>query len=95
MTQVEIGLGAIVRDIDLAVLHRVHRARIHVEVRIQLQEVDPQAARLEQGAERRGGQTLPQRRDHTAGNEDELGLPHQEPPPPARQLQDRGRGRGS
>ena len=36
VTDVEIGLRAVVGDEDLAVLERVHRARIHVEVGIEL-----------------------------------------------------------
>ncbi len=32
--EVEVGFGAIVEDINLAVLKRAHRARIDIEVRI-------------------------------------------------------------
>ena len=36
VAQVQVGLGAIVGDVDLAVLIRAHRARIDVDVRIEL-----------------------------------------------------------
>src|SRR6185312_4152538 len=49
-------------------------ARIDVEVRIQLLQGHLEAARLQQAADRRGGEPLAQRRDHAAGDEDELGL---------------------
>ena len=41
VTQVEVGLGAVVGDEDLAVLVRRHRARIHVDVRIELEDARP------------------------------------------------------
>src|SRR4029453_366260 len=34
MAQIQVRLGAVVGDVDLAVLVRAHRARIHVDVRI-------------------------------------------------------------
>ena len=43
---VEVGLGAVVGDEHLAVLERVHRARVDVEVRVELLHGDPQPARL-------------------------------------------------
>ena len=36
VAQVEVGLGAVVGHVDLAVLIRAHRARIDVDVRIEL-----------------------------------------------------------
>ena len=36
MAQVEVGLGAVVGDVDLAVLERAHRARVDVDVRVEL-----------------------------------------------------------
>ena len=41
VAEVEVGLGAVVGDEHLAVLRRVHRARIDVEVRIQLLDRRP------------------------------------------------------
>ena len=40
VAQVEVGLGAVVGDEDLAVLERRHRARVHVDVRVELQDGD-------------------------------------------------------
>jgi len=54
VADVEVGLGAVVRDEHLTVLERVHGARIHVEVRVELLHGDPQAARLEQRTELEG-----------------------------------------
>ena len=54
VAEVEVGLAAVVGDEHLAVLERVHRARVDVDVRIELLHRDPQAAELEQPAERAG-----------------------------------------
>ena len=54
MTEVEIRLTAVVGDKDLAVLERVHRARVDVDVRVELLDRDPQSSELEQPSERRG-----------------------------------------
>ena len=56
--QVEIGLGAVVGDVNLAVLIGAHGARIDVEVGIELAQADLIAAGLKQGAESGGGETL-------------------------------------
>ena len=83
VAEVEIGLGAVVGDVHLAVLERVHRARVDVQVRVELEEGDAQAARLEQRAERRRREALAERREHAARHEDELGRPpgHRAPLP--------------
>ena len=72
VSDVEVGLGAVLGDEDLAVLERAHRARVDVQVRVELLDVDLQAARLQQPAERRGGDALPQRRDDAPRDEDVL-----------------------
>src|SRR5271156_5469865 len=69
MAEVEIGLGAVVGDENLAVLIRRHRARIDIEVRVELAQADFVTARLQQRTERRGSQTLAKRGDHAAGYE--------------------------
>src|SRR5581483_9912302 len=74
VAEVEIGLGAIVGDKDLAVLERAHRPRIHVDVGVHLEQGDPQPASLEQRAERGRRQSLAQRGNHAAAYEDEFGL---------------------
>ena len=58
MAEVEVGLGAVVGDKDLAVLVGRHRPRIDIEVWIELAQPDFVAARLQQRAERGGRQTL-------------------------------------
>ena len=60
VTQVQVGLGAVGGDEHLAVLERAHRARIDVDVRIELDHRHLEAARLEDRAERGGGDALPQ-----------------------------------
>ena len=56
--EVEVGLAAVVGDEHLAVLERVHRARIDVDVRVELLHRDPQATGLEQAPQRRAGDAL-------------------------------------
>ncbi len=70
MAEIEIGLGAIVGDEHLAVLVRRHRARIDVEIGVELAQANLVAARLQQRAQRCGGETLAQRGNHAAGDED-------------------------
>ena len=41
VAEIEIGLGAVVGDEHFAVLIRAHRARIDVEIGIELAEADP------------------------------------------------------
>ena len=55
MAQVEVSLGAVVGDEDLAVLVRAHRARVHVDVGIELQDGDLQTPRLEDASDAGGG----------------------------------------
>ena len=70
VAEVEVGLGAVVGDVDLAVLVRAHRARIDVDVRVELLQRDLVAVALEQRADRGGRQALAERRHHAAGHED-------------------------
>jgi hypothetical protein len=70
MAEIEVGLGAVIGDEDLAVLIRAHRARIDIEIGVELAQADRVAARLQQRAERRRSQTFAQRGDHAAGDED-------------------------
>ena len=74
VTEVEVGLGAVLGDEHLAVLERAHRARVDVDVGVELLQRDPQAPGLEQAAERRGRDSLPQRRHHAACHEHVLRL---------------------
>ncbi len=70
MAEIEVGLGAVVGDEDLAVLVRRHRARIDVEIGVELAQAHLVAARLQQRAERRRCKTLAEGGDHAAGDED-------------------------
>ena len=70
--EVEVRLGAVVGDVDLAVLVRAHRARVDVDVRVELLQRDLVAVPLEQRADRRGGESLAERRDDAAGHQDVL-----------------------
>ena len=69
VADVEVGLGPVVGDEDLAVLERVHRPGVDVEVRVELLHRDPQPARLEQAAETRRGESLAQRGRDATGDE--------------------------
>ena len=73
VTDVEIGLGAILGDEHLAVLERVHGARIHIEVRVELLHRYLQAPRGEELAEAGSRQTFTERRHHTTGDEKVFG----------------------
>src|SRR5207249_790135 len=75
VTDVEVGLGAVFGHEHLAVLEGAHRPRVDVQVRIELLRLHLQAARLQQPAERRGDDPLPQRRHDSPGDEDVLRLP--------------------
>ena len=70
--EVEVRLGAVVGDEHLAVLVRAHRPRIHVDIRIQLEDGDPKAAGLEEPPDARGGDSLAQRGGDPSGHEDIL-----------------------
>ncbi len=71
VAEVEVGLGAILGDEHLAMLERAHRPRVDVDVGIELLKLDPIAAGDEQPADRGGGDSLAESRDHSAGYEDE------------------------
>ena len=73
VADVEIGLGAIFGHVDFTVLERVHGARIDVDVRVKLllEHLDTTAA--QQTTQRRGSQTLTERGNNAAGDENMLG----------------------
>ena len=73
VTQVEVGLGAVFGDEDLAVLERAHRAGIDVDVRVELLTRDLEAPLLEQPADGRCRDALAEPADDAAGDEDVLG----------------------
>ncbi len=71
VAEVEVGLGAVLGDEDLAVLERAHRPGVDVDVGIELLQLDPVAAGDEEASDRGGGDSLAESRDHSAGYEDE------------------------
>ena len=73
VTEIEVRLGAVVGDVHLAVLIRAHRARIDVDVRIELLHRDFVAVAFEKGADGGGGETLAERGNDAAGDEDVFG----------------------
>ena len=75
VAQVEVGLGAVVGDVDLAVLVRAHRAGVDVDVGVELLQRDLVAVPFEQRADRGGREPLAERGDDAAGDEDVLDGP--------------------
>ena len=73
VTEVEVGLGAVLRHEHLAVLERAHRARVDVDVRVELLDRHRESAGDEQLAKRRRGDALAESGDHAACDEDEAG----------------------
>src|SRR5437763_12792309 len=73
VTEVEVRLSPVVGDEHLAVLEGIHRARVDVDVGVELLHRDPQSPGLEKPAERGGCQTLAERAGNTAGHEYVLG----------------------
>ena len=72
VAQVQVGLGSVVGDEDLAVLIGAHGARVHIEIGVQLLHLHPQAPLLEQTAQRGRRDPLAQAGDHAAGDENKL-----------------------
>ena len=72
VAEVEVRFRAVVENVDLSVLEGAHRARIHVDVGVELLHRHLQPALLEDHADRGRGQALAQAGDHSAGDEDVL-----------------------
>jgi len=68
MPQVQVSLGAVRRHEYLAVLERAHRARIHIQVRIEFHHADFEPAGFENCPEGSSSNSLTQRRNHTTGD---------------------------
>ena len=71
VAKVEVRLRAIVGHEDLAVLVGAHRARIDVQIGVELADPHPKAARLQQRREARCHKPFAKRGDHAAGDENE------------------------
>ncbi len=72
VAQVQVRLGAVVGDEDLAVLVWGHGPGVDVDVGIELQDGNGQTAGLEKPPYRRGGDSLPQRGRDPSGHKDIL-----------------------
>ena len=72
VAQVEVGLGAVIGDVDFAVLVRTHGAGIDVQVGIALLEGDAETTTFQQAADRGGGYPFSQGGNNTASNKDKL-----------------------
>ena len=72
MAEIQVGLGAVVGDEDLAVLQGAHGTRVHVHVGVQLLAGHLEAAALQQSAQRGGGDAFAQTGDDAAGHENKL-----------------------
>ena len=66
VAEVEVRLRAVLGHVDLAVLVRAHRARVDVDVRVELLRGDLQTARLQQPAERSRRDALAEPGDNAA-----------------------------
>ncbi len=54
-------------------LERAHCARIHVDIRVKLDQGNRQTSCLKKRAKRGGRETFTERRDNASGNEGEFG----------------------
>src|SRR6266545_2888542 len=70
VAQIEVRFGAVVGDVDLAMLVRAHRARVHIDVRVELLERDLVAVAFEQRADRSPRQPFAKGGDDAAGDQD-------------------------
>ena len=60
VSKIQIGFRAIVGDENFTMLEGRHRARIDIDIRVELNQRDPQPACFEQRSNRRGRQTFAQ-----------------------------------
>ena len=72
MTEIQIGLGTVVRHVALSVLVRIQSSRIDVDVGIEFLDGDPKSSGLKKFGQRCGNDTFSQRGSHTASNENIL-----------------------
>ena len=69
MAEVEVGLRAVIGDEDLTMLIRAHRARIDIEIGIELADTNLVPARLKKRRQTGSHETFTERRNHAAGDE--------------------------
>src|SRR5438105_8832635 len=70
VAEVQVDLRAVVEDEHLAVLVRIHRPRVDVQVGIDLDRTDLQTLRLQEDADRRGADSLPEARQNATRDDD-------------------------
>ncbi|CAI8444322.1 MAG: Uncharacterised protein [Cyanobium sp. ARS6] len=73
VTQVEVGFSPVFGHEDLAMLKRTHRAWVHIQVWIQLQDRNAVATGFEQAPKAGSHDAFADAGDDTTGDEDELG----------------------
>src|SRR5450830_27846 len=73
VAEVEVGFGPVVGNENFTVLHRAHRARIDVDIRVELEHGDFKAARFEDRGERGGGNPFSKGRHNATSDEDKFG----------------------
>ena len=71
MSKVEVGFRPVIGHIDFAMLIRRHRARINIEIRIELPDSNAISARLQKGSKRCCHKTFAKRGDHATGDKNE------------------------
>ena len=67
MAEVEVGFRPVFSDEHFAMLHRTHRARVYIEIRVELAQPHLVAALLQQRAKAGRGKALTERGDDPAG----------------------------
>ena len=72
VSQIQIGLGAVIGHEHFAVLQRAHGARIHVHIGVQLLAGHLQAAALQKPSQRCSSNALAQTGDHAAGHKNKF-----------------------
>jgi hypothetical protein len=72
VAEIQVSLGSVVQHEDLAVLERIHRPGIDVDIGIELLERHAQTAGLEKPGQGSGGDALPEARRDSPGDEYEL-----------------------
>ena len=72
VAEIQIGFGAVVGNEYFTMLKRTHGARIDVQIRIEFLQSDTKAAAFEEAPDGRRSDSLPQRRNHAARDENIL-----------------------
>ena len=72
VTQIQIGLGAVIGHEHLAVLQRAHGARVHVHIGVQLLAGHLQATALQKPTQRCSSNAFAQTGDHAAGHKNKF-----------------------